>query len=169
MLTHSTNLPDQKPPDPITISVVIPTFNRAPRLREALEGFARAEHPSGLDITVIVVDNNSNDGTRELVEELRPQFLKKKLEYIFEPRQGRSFALNTGIAAADCDLLSTFDDDEIITPNWFVEVEKVFREKWAELDFLGGKILPNWEIEPPSWVEPLKVGALCVRDFGDEE
>ena len=57
----------------------------------------------------------------------------------------------------------------MIDEKWFVEVEKFFRERWDEIDFVGGKLLPNWETEPPSWIEPLKQGVICWRDFGDEE
>ncbi len=151
------------------LNIVIPTYNRAESLRKTLLSLAIAELPSNFEIVVTVVDNNSTDKTRQIVEEMTAHFSKIKLEYLFEEKQGRSFALNTGIKNADGDILSAIDDDEEIDKLWLVEVEKTFRERWEEIDFLSGKILPNLEIEPPVWVEALKVGALCWRDFGDEE
>lgn len=151
------------------LNIIIPTYNRAESLKKTLLSLAVAELPPNFEVEVTVVDNNSTDKTRQIVEEMTAHFSKIKLEYLFEEKQGRSFALNTGIKNADGELLSAVDDDEEIDELWFVEVEKTFRERWEEIDFLSGKILPNLEIEPPVWVEPLKVGALCWRDFGDEE
>lgn len=151
------------------LNIIIPTYNRAESLKKTLLSLATAELPLNFEVEVTVVDNNSTDETRQIVEEMTAYFSKIKLEYLFEEKQGKSFALNAGIKNADGELLSGIDDDEEIDKLWFVEVEKTFRERWEEIGFLSGKILPNLEIEPPVWVEPLKVGALCWRDFGDEE
>ena len=151
------------------LNVIIPTYNRDESLRKTLVSLANARLPENFEVVVTVADNNSTDRTAQVVEEMKPQFTKIKLEYLFEEKQGRSYALNSGINRADGDILSGIDDDEEIDENWFVEVEKVFRERWDEIDFVGGKLLPSLEVEPPSWVEPLKVGVLCWRDFGDEE
>lgn len=151
------------------LNVIIPTFNRDKSLKETLQSLATAELPQNLEIVVTVIDNNSTDNTPLIVEEMKSHFTKIKLEYLFEKKQGRSFALNTGINNADGDIVSAIDDDEKIDEKWFVEVEKIFRERWNELDFVGGKILPIWEMPPPSWIEPLKAGVICWRDFGDEE
>ena len=48
---------------------------------------------------VVVVDNNSTDGTRAVVERQARDF-PVPLRYLFEARQGRSSALNAGIAAS---------------------------------------------------------------------
>ena len=151
------------------LNIIIPTYNRDRSLKKTLSSLAAARLPENLEVVVTVVDNNSTDETAKVVEEMKPQFSKIKLEYLFEEKQGRSYALNSGIKQADGDILSGIDDDEEIDENWFVEVEKIFRERWNEIDFVGGKLLPNWEIAPPSWVEPLKDGVICWRDYGDEE
>jgi glucosyl-dolichyl phosphate glucuronosyltransferase len=151
------------------LDVVIPTFNRSRSLKKTLKSLATAKLPENFAVTITVVDNNSTDDTRKTVEEMRSLFSNIKLEYLFEEKQGRSYALNAGIKATNGELLSGIDDDEEIDENWFVEVEKIFRERWDEVDFVGGKLLPNWETAPPAWVEPLKEGVICWRDFGDEE
>ena len=151
------------------LNIIIPTYNRADSLRKTLQSFLDAEKPENLEIFITIADNNSTDHTKQIYEEMKPHFSDLKLEYLFEQKQGRSFALNAGIKKADGDLISAIDDDEEIESNWFVEVEKIFRERWDEIDFVGGKLLPNWETEPPSWVAPLKDGVICWRDYGDEE
>jgi len=153
------------------LNVIIPTYNRDKSLKKTLTSLANARLPENFEVVVTVIDNNSTDNTRQAVEELRPQFTAVKLEYVFEPRQGKSYAINAGIERADGELLSGVDDDVVVTENWYVEIEKVFRSRWNEIDFIGGKMLPDWEREEgiPDWVEPLKEGVLSWRDYGDEE
>ena len=151
------------------LNIIIPTYNRADSLRKTLQSFLDAEKPQNLEVEITIADNNSTDHTKQIYEEMKPHFSAFNLEYLFEQKQGRSFALNAGIKNADGELISAIDDDEEIESNWFVEVEKIFRERWDEIDFVGGKLLPNWETEPPVWVEPLKDGVICWRDYGDEE
>jgi glycosyltransferase involved in cell wall biosynthesis len=151
------------------LDIIIPTYNRAESLRETLQSFLEANLPENLEVLITVVDNNSDDHTKQVVEEEMLKFADIKLRYLFESKQGRSYALNRGIKETDGELLSGIDDDEKIQADWFVEVEKIFSERWDEIDFVGGKILPIWESEPPNWIEPLKNGVICWRDFGDEE
>ena len=96
-------------------SIIVPTFNRAGDLRLSLQSLA------GLVTTatweVIVVDNNSTDDTRLAVIEAQPDF-PVELRYIFEREQGRSAAMNTGIAAARGDIILTTDDDVHVEPDW---------------------------------------------------
>lgn len=152
------------------LNVVIPTFNRAASLRKTLSSLAAATLPPDFEVVVTVVNNNSTDETEKAVEEMRPQFKDKKLEYLFEKKQGRSYALNAGIRQADGDLLTTVDDDVRAATDWFVEIEKIFRARWEGLDFVGGKMLPEWEDgeKIPAWIEPLKDGVISWRDYGDE-
>lgn len=151
--------------------IIIPTYNRAELLKRTLLSLVNAEVPHNFAVKVTVVDNNSTDETRRVVEGLKSDFKKVELEYVFEPRQGRSYALNAGIERARGDLLSGVDDDVAVASDWYVEIEKVFRERWNEIDFIGGKMLPEWEREEaiPVWVEPLKDGVLGWRDYGDAE
>src|SRR3712207_3639443 len=93
------------------LDVLIPTYNRHELLRRALASLLAADAPPGLDVRVTVVDNNSKDATRAAVEELMPKF-GGRLSYLFEGRQGKSHALNSGIAATDGELVAIIDDDE---------------------------------------------------------
>jgi glycosyltransferase involved in cell wall biosynthesis len=152
------------------LNIIIPTYNRAASLKKTLLSLASAELPPDFEVLVTVVNNNSTDATAQAVEEMRGAFTDKKLEYLFEAKQGRSFALNAGIKKAGGDLLTTVDDDIQVAPNWFVEIEKIFRARWNEVDFVGGKMLPDWENkEIPSWIEPLKDGVIGWRDYGETE
>ena len=86
------------------VSIVISTYNRCELLAEALRAlFSQSDAP--LDFEVIVVDNNSSDQTRHLVESLAAQN-PEKLKYFFEAKQGLSYGRNRGIANAKASFAS---------------------------------------------------------------
>jgi glycosyltransferase involved in cell wall biosynthesis len=151
------------------LTVIIPTYNRAKLLAQTLQSLADAQLPADLGLEILVVNNNSTDETEGVVKDFQQNWSQGKLEYLFEIQQGRSFAVNTGIQRANGDLISMIDDDIRINPDWLVEVEKIFRERGEEVDFVGGKVLPIWEIEPPEWVLKIKDVGICWRDYGEEE
>jgi len=151
------------------LEVIIPTYNRAEMLRRTLTSMIAADKSSEMAVRVVVVDNNSKDHTRKVVEEIQAGN-KLDLHYIFEPRQGRTKALNTGIKNADADLLGTIDDDEEVARNWFTEVEKIFTERWDSVDFISGCCLPNFETSQPAWLPPTGYNAVIGKiDCGEDE
>lgn len=148
------------------LTVIIPTFNRATLLRQTLRSLEEAERPSGLDFRVTVVDNNSKDETRAVVEECQ---VKLDIEYLFEARQGKSRSLNTAIENADGDLIGMIDDDEEVAANWLVEIAQVFLNRWDTVDFIGGRYTPCWEVPPPSWLPKQYTGVVGFSNPGEEE
>jgi glycosyltransferase involved in cell wall biosynthesis len=148
------------------LTVIIPTFNRAELLGRTLKSIADAQRPEGLDVSVIVVDNNSTDNTRTIVESMDGSF---ELLYLFEPRQGKSRALNTGIENAQCDLVGMIDDDEEVAENWLTEIARVFLNRWDEVDFIGGRYTPCWEAPPPTWLPAQCTGVVGFSNPGEEE
>lgn len=151
------------------LSVVIPTYNREKLLAKTLQSLDNAEIPTDLEIEIIVVNNNSTDDTENLVKDYQKQAKNLAVTYLFEEKQGRSAAVNAGIRNANNELISMIDDDIQINPDWFTEVAKIFRERWDKVDFIGGKVLPIWEIEPPKWVKDIRDVGICWRDYGEEE
>lgn len=148
------------------LDVIIPTYNRQDLLPFTLNSLFAAEIPEGLEIGITVVDNNSTDGTRQVVEE----FEKKcgdKIRYCFEQQQGRSHALNKGITSTSGDLVGMIDDDEEIDKNWFKIAFEAFRNR--DLDFIGGPYIPNWTITPPDWLPSEYGGVVGWVDGGDKE
>jgi cellulose synthase/poly-beta-1,6-N-acetylglucosamine synthase-like glycosyltransferase len=75
-----------------------------------LEDLSCQSVPPDFKWELIVVDNNSNDETRTVVEACS-KLAPMPVRYIFESRQGKSYALNTGIEATEFELLAFTDDD----------------------------------------------------------
>ncbi|MEZ5850082.1 MAG: glycosyltransferase family A protein [Hyphomicrobiaceae bacterium] len=141
----------------LKLDIVIPTYNRATLLRKTLASIRIAAKPENIELGIVVVDNNSTDDTRAVVEAEMPAF-GGRLRYLLETKQGRSFALNAGIASSSADLIGMIDDDEEIEPGWIAEIERNFADD--TLDFLGGPCLPNWGgLDCPAWV-PRSHGGL---------
>jgi glycosyltransferase involved in cell wall biosynthesis len=146
------------------LDVLIATYNRCDLLPRALASLLEAETPPGLDVRVTVIDNNSSDRTREVVESWQGRF-GGRLSYIFEPKQGKGNALNAGIAAAAGDLVGMIDDDEEIEARWYKTVEESFRD--PSLDFIGGACLPRWGAPQPRWLPRTYPGVIGWIDGGD--
>jgi glycosyltransferase involved in cell wall biosynthesis len=128
-------------------SVVIATYNRADDLRATL-GSLSSLRPDGPWET-IVVDNNSPDRTRQVVEEAARTF-PVPCRYLFEGRQGRSPALNAGIRAARGSIIATTDDDVRVPANWLNEAAAGLDR--LTCDFVGGRVLPIWGAPRPRWI-----------------
>jgi glycosyltransferase involved in cell wall biosynthesis len=149
----------------VTVDVILPTFNRAPLLARTLASLSRARVPRDLHVRVIVVDNASTDGTRELIAREAMAF-PHALEYTFVATPGKPHALNAGIALSDADLVGLIDDDEEIDTAWFECIREAFRN--PNLDFAGGRCLPRWESQAPTWLGRGYRGVIGWVDPGSE-
>ena len=122
--------------DACDVSIVLSTFNRAPLLGAAIDRLTRQD-PEAPPCEIIIVDNNSTDQTRAVVERRIAQG-KLPLQYVFEPRQGLSYARNAGIAAARADVVAFTDDDVRVADNWIATIRKTF-DAHPAVDCLGGR------------------------------
>jgi len=131
------------------ITIILCTYNRGPLLAAALESVAASTLPESVEWEVLVMDNNSTDQTRVVVEDFRRRY-PGRFRYLFEPRQGKSYALNTAITAAKGDVLAFLDDDVIVETSWLRNLTLPFESgEWAGT---GGRILPQWSCSTPHWL-----------------
>jgi glycosyltransferase involved in cell wall biosynthesis len=151
----------------VDYTMLVCTYNRADDLDELLETALRQRTDGRFTYEVLVVDNNSTDATRPVVQR-HQDVAPDRLRYLFEPRQGKSNALNTGLAAARGRRYAIVDDDFILPPDWLLAIEAGFRRHPAAA-FVGGKVLPRWESPPPSWLTPGHWSAIALADHGDAE
>ena len=152
------------------LSVIICTYNRAQSLAKTLDSLLRQEDNGSFNYEVLIIDNNSQDETRKVAESFVPQFQGKgKLRYIFEPKQGKPYALNRGIEESQGDILVFTDDDVIIGPQWIDSILKCFKQ--FDCDGAGGRVLPLYPKGTPRWIKdnPHKMaGGVVICDLGLE-
>ena len=140
-------------------SIVVCTYNRAESLRDTLKALRALKAIPERSWEVIVVDNNSKDHTKAVVEEV--QCAWPRLRYEFEGAQGLSHARNHGIACARGNVILFTDDDVLPEPEW-LETTLAGMAKYGA-DACGGYIAPIWESPPPPWLTERFYGFLAVR------
>jgi glycosyltransferase involved in cell wall biosynthesis len=150
------------------ITVILCTFNRCQSLAKALESAAALKLPDSVDWEILVVDNNSSDKTREVVDESR-RLCPERFRYVFEPEPGKSYALNAGIREARGDVLAFMDDDVTVEPTWLENLTAPLGNgEWAGT---GGPILPEGKFVPPPWLSlegQYALAPLAMFDFGPD-
>ncbi|WP_210757085.1 glycosyltransferase [Azohydromonas sediminis] len=139
--------------------MIVCTYNRAESLRDTLRALQALRPAPGRTWEVIVVDNNSKDHTRAVVEEAQRAW--PLLRYEFEGEQGLSHARNHGIGCARGDVILFTDDDVLPEPEWLETTHAGLETHGA--DACGGWIGPIWETPPPAWLTERFYGFLAVR------
>lgn len=132
------------------LSLIIATYNRSEQLMVTLRSVA-TQSAEPLQWECIVVDNNSQDDTRQRVEEFASAHRQLCVRYLFEPKQGLSHARNAGIVAAEGEILAFIDDDERIVEE-FVEAYIDLFDCCSEAMSAGGKIIAEYPSGRPSWM-----------------
>jgi glycosyltransferase involved in cell wall biosynthesis len=132
-----------------TISVILCTYNRCQSLSKALASVAASTLPKSVEWEVLVVDNNSTDQTREVVEDYCRRH-PGQFRYLFEAQQGKSHALTTGVQNARGDILAFMDDDVTVEATWLQNLTAALQDgQWVGA---GGRILPEQTFSPPRWL-----------------
>jgi glycosyltransferase involved in cell wall biosynthesis len=152
----------------VVATVLLCTYNRATLLATALDSL---RHVKSADFPweLLVVDNNSSDNTRGVVERAARRF-PVPLRYVFEAKQGKCHALNRGVAGLQSPIVLFGDDDQTFDELW---VEEACRTLIADpaLSYAGGPVLPLWSVDPPAWfradVTELKA-PLGLFDYGPD-
>jgi len=150
---------------PCDVTVTICTYNRHRLLEEALESIVSNQVSGSVSYEVIVVDNNSTDDTRAVVE----SFIRRgngNVRYLFERKQGLSHARNAAITAARSSIVAFTDDDVRVAPDWVPTIKRLF-DQHPEVDCVGGKVLPTWDPLPPAWLTQEHWSPLGIVDYGD--
>lgn len=177
------------PPQPLThsapsastqrldLTLVIPTFNGGDRLPDVIDHLRAQHNIHGIRWEILVVDNNSSDHTRAVVEALQAGWCqtgwglpKVALRYCFEPRQGLAFARQQAIEQAQGNWVGFIDDDNWPDPHWLTEAHRFVQETVAEhpqVVAFGSCLKARYETLPtPDFqhVAPF----LAIRDHGNE-
>jgi len=150
----------------VEISVAICTYDRCASLAKTLDSFIAMNNP-GVAWELLIIDNNSNDNTAEVVQ----SYLKHlPIKYFFEEKQGLSHARNCAIKECAGDLLVFTDDDVMVCKEW-LSAYVTASQQYHVAEYFGGRILPYWPQGRPGWVKdesmPLISGLLGYYNLGE--
>lgn len=131
----------------LSISVVLPTFNRLDRLKRVLAALEKQEFPKD-QFEVIVISDGSTDGTDAYLQTVKTEI---RLIPIFQPNQGPGAARNTGMAIAKGDLIVFIDDDVIPIPQLLEEHARSHQFENCDVAVIGPMLTPpDWPL--PYWL-----------------
>jgi glycosyltransferase involved in cell wall biosynthesis len=149
-------------------SVLVCTYNRAALLRDTLVALQSMTRPADCDVEIIVVDNNSTDNTPHVIAAAQSE-TRIPIVSLHERKQGKSFALNRGLAAARGDIIALTDDDVVPDREWLCRIVDAFRTR--DITFVFGRVLPRWSVTPPPELLTTPAqdiwGPLALVDYGD--
>jgi glycosyltransferase involved in cell wall biosynthesis len=131
---------------PLLVSVVISTYRRQDMLRDALASMRTLAVCEGLSYELLVIDNDPQGSSREVVEETQAQWPAGMLRYVNERRPGLSHARNRGLDEARGEVVAFLDDDIFIDPQWLIEMIGCMRRHNA--DCVHGRTRVRWDGEP---------------------
>lgn len=120
------------------VSIIVPAYNAAAHLREALESvFAQDWRP----FEVILVDDGSTDETRAIAQSF------PEVRYIWQENAGASAARNSALAASVGDFVANFDADDVLPANR-LSLQATYLVQHSEIGCVLGR--QEW-INPPEW------------------
>ena len=161
----------------LDISVVVPLYNECESLSELMAWIDRVCSAEKLSYEVVMVDDGSNDGSWEVVEQLKEQYGDKLHAIHFMRNYGKSAALYCGFEAAQGEVVFTMDADLQDSPDEIPAMRKMVLEDGFDLvsgwkrkryDPLG-KRLPskffNWTARTVSGIKlhDFNCGLKCYR------
>lgn len=115
------------------ISVVVPLFNEEESLPELMQWIDKVCQLNKLSYEVIFVDDGSNDGSWNVVEDLKSKFEDQVIGIKFRRNYGKSAALNEGFKAANGEVVITMDADLQDSPDEIPELRKMILEENYDL------------------------------------
>ncbi|MBI1773528.1 MAG: glycosyltransferase family 2 protein [Burkholderiales bacterium] len=130
------------------LSICICTYKRPDLLRRLLQAIL-TQTLRGVEIEVVVVDNDSNQSAAKVLGEMAASF-NKRLKTINLANSNISLARNAAIAAASGNWIVMIDDDEVPVSDWLEQLLKV--QKTEQADVVFAPVLPEYSESTPAWI-----------------
>lgn len=126
----------------LKLSVIIPVYNERFLVRELVQRVLAVEVPGVRELELVIVDDGSKDGTRDILRELAAAH-PQSIRYIeHEKNGGKGAALRTGIAHTTGDLVVFQDADLEYDPRDYARLVRPFLEDGADVVY-GSRFLPS--------------------------
>ena len=141
----------------LPLSIIICTYNRAVVLGIVLDFLSRQSRPF-YQLEIVVVDNNSTDNTKSVIQTLAKN--DSRIKYLLEPMQGLSHARNKGARLAKSDWLLYLDDDAKLNQE---NIERVLDTiKSHDFKMFTGVWKAWYLTQPPKWL-PHSTGNYILK------
>ncbi|WP_071191683.1 hormogonium polysaccharide biosynthesis glycosyltransferase HpsE [Trichormus sp. NMC-1] len=151
----------------LDLTVAIPTFNGESRLPKVIEHLQKQQGVENLKWEILVVDNNSKDGTAQLVQNYQTNWNHPYLlKYLLEIQQGAAFARAKAIQEAQSEIICFLDDDNLPAPNWIIEAYK-FAVNNPHAGAIASRISGKFEVNPPENIKPI-IFYLAITERGEK-
>lgn len=148
------------------ITIAICTFNRNYELNQTLNLLSKISTIQ--DCEILIIDNNSKDKTREVVEYFRSH-TRLNVVYVVENKQGIAHARNKAVKEATGDIIAFIDDDVSPTNSWLETLTNKFKLD-NTIDVVFGRILPIWPNKKKyPWLSMELSQPLALLDYGEQE
>ena len=131
-----------------TLALVVPTFNERERLPELVRAIFAAYAAGGVEGQLVIVDDNSPDGTGDVADELARRFPIKVVHRA--GKLGLGTAVIEGFDAAEAEIVGVIDADLSHPPDLVPRMLAVLQQDGADI-VIGSRYIPgggtrNWEI-----------------------
>ncbi len=133
-------------PRPVDLTIVIPTYNERDRLAELVGGLFGATEANGISLELVVVDDNSPDGTGQIADDLSRT---RRMQVIHRAgKLGLGTAVVAGFGVATADVVGVMDADFSHPPALVPKMLAAFRATGADVlvasRYVPGGSTPNW-------------------------
>lgn len=121
-------------------TIIICAYNAENRLSKTIDSIINQNDYYKLIKNLIIVDNNSNDKTKEVILEYAKKV--KNIQYLFEPKQGLGYARLAGVRNTITEWIIFIDDDNILQDNWLKNAY-IYINKNKDVGALNGAVVPQ--------------------------
>jgi len=148
---------------PMNVTIAIATYNRAVEVEKTLAGLGLLNIIGCPEHEILVIDNNSSDGTADSVARFIPHF-GGRLRCVREEKQGLSHARNRAIDEARYPIVAYLDDDVDVDPHWLKNLSDAFANE--EVAVIGGRAFLVYPGSRPRWLSDSVEGLLTKVELG---
>lgn len=136
------------------ISIVTPSFNQVQFIERTMQSVLTQQ--GDFELEYIIVDGGSTDGSLELIQQTAAK--DPRIQWVSEPDQGQSDAINKGLLRATGDVVAFLNSDDIYYPGTLLTVVQTFQDSAVQWAYGRCRIIDTSDQEttkPVTWYKNL--------------